>query len=242
MLRASWPDLTALVVVATDQALDHHEGGDPREPALVAERPGEHFRLVEEVLYARPIAKRLERAPEVQVDVDGQLGRLPALGETAKGPERLLQVGNGFAIGGPRHGPQPRLAKIGDRLLPQLPAQGVMGQPLGLLADPLGSKPLDGLGDAGVQGALPVVEQPPVRDFVSERVLERVLEVRKEPGLVEELRGLEASESSARTSGSGVSAMTRSSGMGTSLPMTAAAWSSRLASGVKRSMRAARMA
>ena len=30
--------------------------------------------------------------------------------------------------------------------------------------------------------------------------------------------------------------------MGTSLPMTAAAWSSRLASGARRSMRAARMA
>ena len=67
-----------------------------------------------------------------------------------------------------------------------------MGQPLGLLGDALGSESLDGLGDAGVQGALPVVEQPPVRDFVGERVLERVLEVRKEPGLVEELRGLEA--------------------------------------------------
>jgi hypothetical protein len=35
---------------------------------------------------------------------------------------------------------------------------------------------------------------PPVRDFVSERVLERVLEVRKEPGLVEELRGLQVRE------------------------------------------------
>ena len=39
---------------------------------------------------------------------------------------------------------------------------------------------LDGLGDAGVEGALPVVEQP--------------LEVRKESGLVEELRGLEMGE------------------------------------------------
>jgi len=49
-------------------------------------------------------------------------------------------------------------------------------------------------GDAGVQGALPFVEQPPVRDFMSERVLERVLQVREEPGLVEELRGLEVSQ------------------------------------------------
>ena len=125
------------------------------------------------------------------MEVDGQLGRLPGLGETAEGPERLLQVGNGLAVGGPRHGPEPGLAEIDDRLLPQLAAQGVVGQPLGLLGDALGREPLDGLGDAGVQGAPPLVEQAPVRDFVGERVLERVLEVRKEPGLVEELRGLE---------------------------------------------------
>ena len=161
---------------------------------LVAERPGEHLRLVEVLPHARPIAEREERVPEVDADVDGQLGRLPGLGEAAEGPERLLQVGNGLAVGGPRHGPEPRLAEIGDRLLPQLPAQGVMGQPLGLLGDALGREPLDGLGDAGVQGALPVVEQPLVRHLVRERVLERVLEVRKEPGLVEELRGLEAGE------------------------------------------------
>ena len=112
--------------------------------------------------------------------------------------ERLLQVGNGLAVGGPRHGPEPRLAEIGDRLLPQLPAQGVVGQPLGLLGDALGREPLEGLGDAGVEGALPVVEQPLVRHLVREGVLERVLEVREEPGLVEELGGLEVRETASK--------------------------------------------
>jgi hypothetical protein len=59
-----------------------------------------------------------------------------------------------------------------------------MGQPLGLLGDALGGEPLDRLGDAGVQGPLPLVEQPLARHLVGERVLERVLEVGKEPGLV----------------------------------------------------------
>src|SRR6185295_5267419 len=72
-----------LVVIASGQALVHHEGGDPPEPVLVAERPGEPLRLVEVVYHARPIAERDERVPEVDVDVDGQLGRLPGLGETA---------------------------------------------------------------------------------------------------------------------------------------------------------------
>ena len=85
---------------------------------LVAERPGEHLRLVEVVPHARLIAERVERVPEVDVRVDGQLGRLPGLRETAEGAERLLQVGNSLAVGGPRHGPEPCLAEVGDRLLP----------------------------------------------------------------------------------------------------------------------------
>ena len=99
-----------------------------------------------------------ERVPKVEPDVDGQPGRLPGLREAAEGLERLLQMGNGLAVGRPRHGSEPRLAKIGDRLLPQLPAQGVVGKPIGLLGDALGSESLDSLGDAGVQGALPLVE------------------------------------------------------------------------------------
>ena len=81
--------------------------------------------------------------------------------------------------------------EIGARLLPQLSAQGVVGEPLRLLGDALGREPLDGLGDPGVERALPVVEQPLVGYLVGQGVLERVLEVREEPGLVEELRGLE---------------------------------------------------
>ena len=86
------------------------------------------------------------------------------------------------------------MAKIGNRLVPQLPAQGVVGQPLGLLGDALGREPLEGLGDASVERAPPVVAQPLVRHLVREGVLERVLEVGNEPGLVEELRGLKVGE------------------------------------------------
>ena len=45
-----------------------------------------------------------------------------------------------------------------------------------------------------MQRALPVMEQAAVRDLVGERVLERVFEVRKEAGLVEELAGLQAGQ------------------------------------------------
>src|SRR4029450_9018309 len=45
------------VVVASGQGMVHHEGGDPPEPVLVAERPGEPLRLVEVVYHARPMAE-----------------------------------------------------------------------------------------------------------------------------------------------------------------------------------------
>src|SRR5215813_14285792 len=112
------PESDGVVVVASDQALARHEGGDPREPALVTERSGESLRLAEEIPHARRIAEREEQIAEVDADIDGQLGRLPPLGEAAEGPERLLQVDTGLAIGGPRHGSESRLAEIRDRLVP----------------------------------------------------------------------------------------------------------------------------
>ena len=45
-----------------------------------------------------------------------------------------------------------------------------------------------------VEGAPPVLEQAAVGDLVGQRVLEGVLEVRDEPGLVQELGGLQGRE------------------------------------------------
>ena len=67
-------------------------------------------------------------------------------------------------------------------------------QALDLLRDPVTGERLQGRDDAGMQRPPPLLEQAAVGDLVGERVLERVLEVRKEPDLVEELRGLEMSQ------------------------------------------------
>ena len=73
----------------------------------------------------------------------------------------------------------------------------MVGQPLDVLAQPVRIGAFDGADDAGVQGLAPVLEQGAVRDFMGERVLEGVREVRIEAGLVEELGGLERFESAA---------------------------------------------
>ena len=97
------PESGGFGVVVSEIALEHHEGGDSREPVLVAEGPGEHLRFAEMVPHACPI-QREKRVPEVEADVDGQLGRLPDLGEVTNAFQRLFQMGDGLAVGRPRHG------------------------------------------------------------------------------------------------------------------------------------------
>ena len=53
---------------------------------------------------------------------------------------------------------------------------------------------LDGVDDVGVERAPPLLEQAAVGDLVRQGVLEGVLEIREEAGLVEELGGLEVGE------------------------------------------------
>src|SRR5262249_36562635 len=85
------PKFDGPLVVTSGHALEHHEGGDPPEPGLVAERPGEPLRRVEVLPHARHLAERGECVLKVDVEVDGQLGGLPGVWETAERPERLLQ-------------------------------------------------------------------------------------------------------------------------------------------------------
>ncbi len=112
------PKSDPLGVVAAVQALDHHERRDPRESVLVAERPRQHLRLAEVLPHARSLIEGKERVPEFEVNVDGQLGHLAALGEMTKGRERLLQAGGSLAVGGSPCSSQPRLSEIGNGFLP----------------------------------------------------------------------------------------------------------------------------
>ena len=114
----------------------------------------------------------------------------PGLGETARAAERLLEVGRWPRDWLPRaKGLEPRLAKISARPSPTAPrAAAWWASRSTCSARRSGVEPLEGLDDAGVERAPPVMEQPVVRHLVGEGVLEGVVEVGNEPGLVEELR------------------------------------------------------
>ncbi len=72
-----------------------------------------------------------------------------------------------------------------------------MGEPLGVLAEPVPVERLDRRDDPRVELPPALLQQPAVGDLVRERVLERVLEIRIEPGLVDELGRLQPVEPAA---------------------------------------------
>jgi hypothetical protein len=86
------------------------------------------------------------------------------------------------------------LSEVVQRLVPHLATERVVGHLLDVLGEPVGVHALDGADHPAVQRAPALLQQAAVHDLVRERVLERVLEVGEELGLVHELRGLEPAE------------------------------------------------
>ena len=69
-----------------------------------------------------------------------------------------------------------------------------MGEPLDLLAEAIAVERLDRVDDPRVKLVAAIVQESAVGDLVRERVLEGILEIRKQPGLVKELGGLQVVE------------------------------------------------
>ncbi len=74
----------------------------------------------------------------------------------------------------------------------------MVGEALDALLETPSMKPLDRLGDLGVEGPAAIVEQTRVGDFVDQRVFEGVLEIREKARLVEELSRQEVVEAGAQ--------------------------------------------
>ena len=80
------------------------------------------------------------------------------------------------------------------------PSKRVVSQALGVLGEAVGVERLDRADDLRVQRTPSLVQDAAVGDLVRQGVLERVFEIRKQPCLVEELRGLQARSNPARSS------------------------------------------
>src|SRR5262249_50201438 len=93
-----------------------------------------------------------------------------------------------------RYGLVPGLPEVRAGRLPPLDPEGMMTQTVGVFAEPIGIQALDAVHDFAMEATPPVVEQAAVGDLVGEGMLERVLEIREEMRLIEELGGLEMTE------------------------------------------------
>ena len=96
---------------------------------------------------------------------------------------------------GPAH---PHLPAIVQRFLPHLPADGVVREPFDMFGNTLGVHLLHGVHDRGMVCSPALLEEAPVGDLVSQRVLEDVLEVGKEARFVEELGALQVGQPAAQ--------------------------------------------
>ena len=85
----------------------------------------------------------------------------------------------------------PRLATVGEGLVPHLAPQGLVSQPFRLFGQTGGRELFDGLDDACVQRPPPLLQHTAVGHFVGEGVLEGVGMLREEARFVEELGGLQ---------------------------------------------------
>ena len=128
------------------------------------------------------VTGRQERRAQGKPEIDGLLDGVALLRQMREGTERLLEIPHGLAVGRPRHGLLPRLPAVRQGLVPHLPPQGMMGQAFDLLGHPLPSERLQGLDNAGMQRAPPLLEQRLVGHLLGEGVLEGVLDARGRGG------------------------------------------------------------
>src|SRR5436309_4779551 len=89
-----------------------------------------------------------------------------------QGSERLLKAFGRFPIGGARSSFLPGLTEVGDGLVPDLAADGMVGEAIDLLGQPGGMQLFDCRHDASMQHAPSVLEKTRVSDLVAQGMLE----------------------------------------------------------------------
>jgi hypothetical protein len=143
-------------------------GGQLPEPSWIVERSRQTFGFAKTGDDPLPVAERKKCAPQLEVEIDHLLERLARLGQLPQGRQRLLEETDGLTVGRSRQGLGASLMEVPDRLLPELAPNGVMGQALGVLGQPVRIAAFDGADDAGVQDLAPFLEQRAVGDLMGE--------------------------------------------------------------------------
>jgi hypothetical protein len=111
-----------------------HERTDLTAPAVVVQSLGDAFGLAQVLPAPAGIRQLVQHQAQLQADLEALLQRGRALRQHLEEAQRLLEPAPGVLKRRPRGGLASRLPEIVHRLLPQLAPEGVMGEPLDLLA------------------------------------------------------------------------------------------------------------
>ena len=159
---------------------------DPSQRRRVAQLAGEGLGFLLQLHQPFDLPQERQRHTEVEPHIDGSPQSLRARGEPGEQLEPLLILSRALRDGPAGARLATRLSKVVHGFLPDLPPHGMMSQEIGVLGGQIRLESLDSLDHRRMQSRLPVVDQAPIGDVVSERVLERVLEFGKDARFVEE--------------------------------------------------------
>ena len=147
--------------------MEGHKRRNPSQPALIANALGEDFTLAKVIEDSPELSEGSERIAKVEPEVDSLLDRLAILGEMREGGERLLEACDGFPVGGTCGGLHPGLTGVGDGLVPDLAPEGMVGETIDLLGQPVGIESFDRLHGPSMKGPPAVVEDARVANLVA---------------------------------------------------------------------------
>ena len=140
----------------------------------------------------------VQNRPQLEADLEALLQRGLALRQRHEYTKRLLEPGPGILERRPSGRLESGLPQIVHRLLPQLAAEGVMGEPLDVLDEAIRVKRLDRAGDPRVQIAAPLSQEAAIGYVMRKSVLESVFELREETYFIKKLSCLEMCDATAQ--------------------------------------------
>src|SRR5206468_3302534 len=131
---------------------------------------------------------------KLEPKIDPLLDCFATLAKVRQGSESLFEARHGFRIGRAVGGLGPGLTEICDGLVPNFAAEGMVGQAVDVLSQPVSMQVLNRRQDPSVEGPPSIREDACVGHLVAQSVLEDVFPLWDELRLMEELAPMKLRE------------------------------------------------
>src|SRR5262249_56925116 len=137
----------------------------PAEPPPIAETPRENLGLAKPVETLPELAEPHQRRLLVQDRVDDTLGAASSLGKVCEAAQRLVEAGDGLAIGGTLPRREAGIAEITRGVVPHLGVAVAQPERHSVRVEAAGVERLDALGHPAMEQPAPRGEDASARDL-----------------------------------------------------------------------------